>query len=239
MALMLTTQPVQSLALRRPPVWSWPMAFVLAVVLFPPLAELTLFILQQNRDLERLVQQYRPFTDYFANLKQDSPEVNWHRWQALLVFAWLPAIGHELAFRGFILTGLQRRYRPRTAVLLTSFLFALFHMNVFQFIPMFLLGMVLAYLTTRCGSILPSMFFHLTFNTLLLAPSLFPWAQESLVDLFGLSAWARIVLDGTCGAVAAALLAWLTTKYPHPAYVAFLSSDPGLDPSERRPVLVS
>ena len=39
-------------------------------------------------------------------------------WLSLLVFAVLPAIGEELAFRGLILTGLRKRYRTRTAIFL-------------------------------------------------------------------------------------------------------------------------
>ena len=56
----------------------------------------------------------------------------------------LPALCEELAFRGFILTGLRRHFRPWTAVFLSSILFALFQMNVFQFVPHFILGVVLA-----------------------------------------------------------------------------------------------
>src|SRR5439155_13856390 len=91
-----------------------------------------------------------------------------------LAFAWLPAVAEELAFRGFILSALQRQFRPRTAVLLSSFFFALAHMNVFQFLPHFLLGMVLAYLTTRCGSLVPGILFHGIYNTLILLPVLLP-----------------------------------------------------------------
>src|SRR5207237_6671177 len=86
----------------------------------------------------------------------------------LLAFAVLPAFCEELAFRGFLLTGLLKRYRPRTAILLCSFLFALFHMNVFQFLPSFFLSVVLGLLTVRSRSLLPAMFFHLLYNAVLL-----------------------------------------------------------------------
>src|SRR5207249_11072653 len=109
----------------------------------------------------------RPFTDWLRSLGGDKDTGGIRPWQALLVFGWLPAVCEELTFRGFILTGLQRRFRPRTAVLLSSFLFSLLQMHVFQFVPTFLLGLVLAYLTTRCGSILPAMLFHVLYNVLL------------------------------------------------------------------------
>jgi sodium transport system permease protein len=230
MAILLTTQPRQSLAVRLPPAWSWPFAVVLALVVTPPLAELTLFLLDLNPNLKTLVEQYRPFTEWLNRLRLEGKVDSTAEWQALLVFAWLPAICEELTFRGFILTGLQRRFRPRTAVLLSSFLFALLHMNVFTFVPTFLLGVVLAYLTTRCGSILPSMLFHLLYNTLLLLPAIFwPGSGEALV-LLGLDARQLHLVALACLPVAVVLLWWLTKLYPHPAYVAFLLSDPGLEP---------
>ena len=56
---------------------------------------------------------------------------------ALLVI--VGAVSEEFAFRGFILSGLRQRFRPATAIFLSSFLFALSQMNVFQFVPHFLL----------------------------------------------------------------------------------------------------
>ncbi len=47
MVLLLTTRPLQGLALRRPPWWAWPVAVVLAVLLLPPFVALTLFVLEQ------------------------------------------------------------------------------------------------------------------------------------------------------------------------------------------------
>jgi membrane protease YdiL (CAAX protease family) len=136
----------------------------------------------------------------------------------------------ELTFRGFILTGLQRRFRPRTAVLLSSFLFALLQMNVFRFVPAFLLGVVLAYLTTRCGSVLPAMLFRVIYDTLPLVPGLLYLSRTGTVD-FGLAPDAHTILAAVC-AVASAGLLWRLSKHrPHPAYVAFLQSDPGLEPA--------
>src|SRR5262249_36213216 len=120
MAMLLTSQPRQSLALRMPPLWAWPFALVLVVVLTPLLAELTLFLLWIDPNLARLIEEYRPFTEWLHALRSEERVGPLHWWH-LAVFAWLPAICEELTFRGFILTGLQRRFRPRTAVLLSSF----------------------------------------------------------------------------------------------------------------------
>src|SRR5262249_58610644 len=73
-----------------------------------------------------------------------------------------------VAFRGFILSGLRRRYRPWPAILLSSFLYAVYHMNVYQLLPAFCLGVVLGVLATRTGSVLPGMAFQVMYHVLLL-----------------------------------------------------------------------
>src|SRR5208337_5179446 len=56
--------------------------------------------------------------------------------------------------------------RPWMAILVSSLLFALYQLNVFQFIPHFILGLVLGFLAVKSGSVLPSMLFHLIHNAL-------------------------------------------------------------------------
>ncbi len=228
MAFLLTTQPRQSLAVRIPPAWAWPVTLALVVLLTPLLLELTLFLLRLNPHLERLIEQYRPFTEYLRTLGHEGPATPLRWWQTLVVFAILPAVCEELTFRGFILTGLQRRFRPRTAVLLSSFLFSLMQMNVFQFVPTFLVGVVLAYLTTRCGSILPAMLFHVLYNALLLSPALL-WPGHGERFPLEMEPWQRLGMGVVSAGGSGLLLWWLTRPQPHPAYVAFLQSDPGME----------
>ncbi len=158
MALLLTTRPRLGLALRLPPWWSWPAAALLAVLCVPPLTELTLLILDQFPALKQLLQEYHPLAGALQS-ESGGPSVAY-----VLVVAVLPALCEELAFRGFILTGLRRRFRPWTAVLLSSFLYALFQMNVFQFATAFVLGAVLAAIALRTSSAAPAMVFHLVYN---------------------------------------------------------------------------
>jgi len=96
-------------------------------------------------------------------------------------------------------------------------------------VPTFILGVVLGYLTTRCGSILPSMLFHVLHKTTLMASTLFWPGQEERFRLLGMEDWQRTVLVCVCTPLAIALLWWLTRHPPHPAYVAFLESDPGME----------
>ncbi len=52
---------------------------------------------------------------------------------AVLVLALMPAITEEIAFRGYILSGLERSYRPGTAIILSAFLFAFLHAMISLF----------------------------------------------------------------------------------------------------------
>jgi membrane protease YdiL (CAAX protease family) len=126
----------------------------------------------------------------------------------------LPAVCEELAFRGFLLSGLARRFRPWTAILLSGFLYALYQMNVFQAVPHFLAGVVLGLLVTRTGSVLPAIAFHLVWNVLLIVPGLQPKLLEHINDALS----GRPLLSSgvvlACLALAAPLLATLLRRRP-------------------------
>ena len=90
-------------------------------------------------------------------------------WTGLLVLAVVPAICEEVAFRGYILSGLLRGNTTRSAIVLSALLFGFMHvlLSLFQqFFNAALLGVVLGYLAVRSGSLLPGIVFHLLHNGL-------------------------------------------------------------------------
>jgi sodium transport system permease protein len=216
MALLITTRPRLGLGLRLPPWWAWPVALLLAALLFVPGTELTYLTVQTLGIKDQL-------REYQEALPADAPRV---AASAALLFklvaglSLLQAVCEELAFRGFILSGLRNRLRPWTAAFLSSFLFALFHMNVFQFVPHFLLGVVLSTLVLRTGSVLPAMAFHFAYNCLVYAclavgPQLFPSFFSALAyDDPALAPFPvlRVAVSLTCLAAAAAILAAIVSR---------------------------
>ena len=72
----------------------------------------------------------------------------------------------EIFFRGFLFAGLKRRFPWTTAMLISSGLFALLHLSPLAVPPIFLLGLVFAYLYQRSGSIWPAVIIHSLVNTL-------------------------------------------------------------------------
>ncbi len=86
-------------------------------------------------------------------------------WQILLVLGALPAICEELAFRGFILSGLLRLGAP-WAIGISSVLFGLSHGLLQQSLSAIAVGFVLGYLAVQSRSLFPGVVFHLIHNSL-------------------------------------------------------------------------
>jgi sodium transport system permease protein len=213
MTLMLTRWPRQGIALRRPPAWSIPVAVLLAILVLPPLAELTLGVLHQFPALKEVLDERHPLTEELRALTIGHDYTFGQRALYFLILAVLPAVCEEIAFRGFILTALRRRFRPWTAILLSSFLFGLYVMNVFQFVNHLALGIVLGLLVTRSGSLIPAIVFHFVFNTLVVGPEVFPgsftvfgYPEGSLADF----ALVRALLAVGCVLLAGGLVAILS-----------------------------
>jgi sodium transport system permease protein len=170
MALLLTTRPAAALGLRSASLRTLGLAALLAVFLLLPLSELTIYVLERYPGVMELLSEHNVLTtELRALVRTGSPRMQLGAvLEYVLVLVVIPAVTEELAFRGFILTGLRRRFQPWMAVLLSSCLFALYHFNVFQLMPAFVLGLVLGTLTIRSGSVFPAMLFHLLHNGLLI-----------------------------------------------------------------------
>ncbi len=89
----------------------------------------------------------------------------------VICMAIVPAICEELLFRGFLLSSV-RKWKPWAAVLFTGVLFGAAHLDIFRFFPTALLGIFLAYIDLKTGSIFLGMLFHF-FNNLFSVLSLY------------------------------------------------------------------
>jgi sodium transport system permease protein len=198
MALVLNTLPRVALFLRWPPWRELGLALLLALLLLPPLA-----LLAQLVYVPQQVQDPHPLGRMLRLLHMPETELGGSLALGFLAYALVPAVCEEIAFRGFILTGLHRRFRPRNAVLVSALLFALYHLNVFLFLPAFALGVVLGLLTLRSRSLLPAVLFHFLHNGLLLLGARF--ANGYALAPNATWVWAA----GICLMAALGLLWWL------------------------------
>lgn len=84
----------------------------------------------------------------------------------VLMVAVAAPIGEELFFRGFVFNLLRHRLGLAPAVWLSAGLFALLHVSVKNFLPILIIGALLAWLYARTGSLWSCVVMHGTFNLL-------------------------------------------------------------------------
>ncbi len=81
---------------------------------------------------------------------------------AIVIIGVMPALFEEIFFRGYLM---QRIPGKKRALILSSLLFALLHMNVNQITYALLAGLLFAVIAARTGSILTTMVIHGLFNS--------------------------------------------------------------------------
>ncbi|MCL2346962.1 MAG: ABC transporter permease, partial [Planctomycetaceae bacterium] len=154
----MTSSSIRETLRLAPPKWrTIPLAFLLAVCWHP----VTVM-------LERLVLQAYPVSpEIFAMLEQLRHQLDAIPiWLMFLLIAVLPGICEEIAFRGYILTGLDTPRHRLRAIVITSIFFGATHAFLQQSMMACLTGIVLAWLALRTGSIWPGVVFHITNNSI-------------------------------------------------------------------------
>ncbi|NQT46770.1 MAG: CPBP family intramembrane metalloprotease [Candidatus Omnitrophica bacterium] len=83
---------------------------------------------------------------------------------SIFFVAMIGPILEEIFFRGFMYTAIKKRFGMWGALLITSFLFSALHANWVGFLPIMALGMLLAYLYEKTGSLSASIAVHIMHN---------------------------------------------------------------------------
>lgn len=87
---------------------------------------------------------------------------------AFLKVAVIAPIVEELIFRGLIFQGFRKNYNEFIAVFMSALLFALFHLNPWQFPATFILGLLLGWIMLRTNSLILSILGHSINNSIVL-----------------------------------------------------------------------
>ena len=162
MALLFTSRRKKTLLLDH-----WPRCSLLGAA-----ALLAVFVRPLGLSLAEGIQKLYPISGEMesqltemSHLLDSAPNA----WLPFLLIAILPAICEEIAFRGFILSGLRHVGHKWWAIGLSSVAFGLVHPILQQQIAAAAVGMVLGYLAVQTGSLLVCMVFHAMYNGLALA----------------------------------------------------------------------
>lgn len=156
LAFLLTTDPAGTLRLRGA-AWRYFAIGAAAAIAVKPL----------SAEFERLVQWMYPISEATKSALESLLQGETPLPLAILAFALVPAICEELAFRGFILSGLQDGRRTRSAIVLSALLFGLLHAIISlyqQFFNAAILGVLIGLLAVRSRSLWPCVVFHATNN---------------------------------------------------------------------------
>lgn len=105
-----------------------------------------------------------PTPEWFDNMTEQML-VGTPLWATLLSVSVFAPLFEEWLCRGLVLRGLLQRMKPGWAMAISSLFFALIHLNPWQALPAFVLGMLFAYVYYRTGSLKLTMLMHCTNNT--------------------------------------------------------------------------
>jgi len=133
--------------------------------------------------VNKLVESYIPPPPWFWELFNKVFESDYGWWGAFFKVAVVAPVVEELIFRGLILHGLRRNYNAFTAVVISALLFALFHLNPWQFPATFVLGLLLGWIMIRTRSILLAIIGH-SINNLLVLLTVTYWQEINTHAIF-------------------------------------------------------
>ena len=107
-------------------------------------------------------------------------------------------IFEEWLCRGVVLRGLLTTMRPASAIAVSAAFFAVLHMNPWQALPAFLLGVVFGYVYYKTGSLKLTMLMHFVNNTMALVMSRIPSLQDAETFADVMSPWAYACVIVAC-----------------------------------------
>lgn len=186
MAMFLTRNPRKSLRLNFCSVPAACAAVLMALCFHPLVTWFSGFVLYVYPLQGDVVGK----SEFVSDLVNQAPGL----WAILLLMAVAPAIIEELAYRGFILSGLEGMRNRWQAILITSVLFGLAHFAIQQAIITFVIGMILGVIAIKTRSLIPCMIYHATHNSITV---LLPRIDTSTVDGSPVLPWILYTTDGS------------------------------------------
>jgi sodium transport system permease protein len=162
MTIMLTRNPLRTLLLERAPRWKHVLAAMALALAMHPVAVASGEAIQR---VYPVAPEMQATAQGFESLLQDPKNF----WMMLALLAVMAPVCEELAFRGFLLSGLRRLGHKWWAIALSAAAFGAVHMFLQQQLIAAGVGLVIGYLAVQTGSLLPCILFHALHNGLQLA----------------------------------------------------------------------
>lgn len=159
-----------------------------------------------------LVDKALPPPPWFWEMFNKIFENDYGIYGAILKIVIMAPIVEELIFRGVIMHGLMRNYSKFTAVFVSALMFALFHLNPWQFPATFILGLVLGILMVRTRNIYLCILGHAINNGLVLI-SMQYWNQLQKTSFFQASKPNQLVINALIAIMALVFIFLLSRQH--------------------------
>lgn len=127
-------------------------------------------------------------------------------WVTLLSVSIFAPVFEEWLCRGLVLRGLFQKLKPFNAIMVSAAFFAILHMNPWQAIPAFLLGLLFGYVYYRTGSLKLTMLMHCVNNTFAALMTRIPSLAEAETFMDVMSPWAYICVYIACALIVCSTL---------------------------------
>ncbi len=126
--------------------------------IYPILIVLTLVLQAILDPITDLIPMPDFFYKMFLELMSD------RSWTTFVMMVVAAPLLEEILFRGIFLDGFLKNYSARKSIFWSSLFFAVAHMNPWQFIVAFVLGLLIGYVYLKTRSLLPCIFIHFIAN---------------------------------------------------------------------------
>ena len=98
----------------------------------------------------------------------------------LVVVSLIAPVCEEIFFRGFIFQAFKKSWGVFAGLFISSLLFSAAHLELYNIIPLFAIGWVLAYIFNKTKSLFPVIFLHAVYNLLMI---LVMFSQLEVIDI--------------------------------------------------------
>ena len=126
-------------------------------------------------EVDNLIRIILPTPERILRIFNDISSVSEHVWSSLFLLVLVAPVTEEVMFRGLILRAFLQRFRGGVAFLLSSILFGLVHLNPWQFVSAFALGLMFAWYYARTRSLVPCLIGHALANAMVVGHMALPF----------------------------------------------------------------
>ena len=135
-------------------------------------------------------------------------------WSSFLLAAIFAPIFEEWLCRGMVLRGLLTKMKPSWAIVVSALFFAVIHLNPWQALNAFILGVVMGYVYYKTGSLLLTMLIHFVNNATSVVLAQIPSLEENAdywIDILPGGVYAVVYVAGICLLIACL---WAFSRIP-------------------------